>query len=93
MGIKQVTYLADDEDDLDEAERTRLHATLARSMEDIRVGRYRDASEVLAELQARRSVLRSEVEMGVASLDAGRAIEVAEQDLDRYLGSLAPRRK
>lgn len=82
MGINQEdTGLADDEDDLDDAERTRLHASLERSLEDIRAGRVHDATDVLAKLQARRSVLRSQLEVGAASLDASRAIEVDEQDL------------
>jgi predicted transcriptional regulator len=92
MGIKD-SGLGDDEDNLDDAERARLHASLERSLEDIRAGRVHDAMDVLAELEARRSVLRSQLEAGAKSLDAGRAIEVEEQDLDRYLSSLAPRRK
>jgi len=93
MGINQDTHPADDEDDLDDAERARLHASLERSLEDIRAGRLHDAVDVLAELQARHSVLRSQLEKGAASLDAGCVIEADEQDLDRYLSSLAPRRK
>jgi len=43
----------DDGDDLDDAERARLHAALDRSLEDIKAGRLRDANDVIAELQAR----------------------------------------
>jgi hypothetical protein len=92
MGIKD-SGLGDDEDNLDDAERTRLHASLDRSPEDIRAGRVHDAMDELAELEARRSVLRSQLEAGAQSLDAGRAIAVDEQDLDRYLSNHARRRK
>jgi hypothetical protein len=84
MGIKQDTHLADDEDDLDDAERARLHASLARSMEDIRAGRVHDAMDVLAELQA----LRSQLEPGIASLDRGEGVVVEDRDLDRYMAQL-----
>ncbi|MBL9017767.1 MAG: hypothetical protein JNL83_26505 [Myxococcales bacterium] len=43
----------DDQDDLDDAERGRLHAALDRSLKDIDAGRLHDAVDVLAELQAR----------------------------------------
>jgi hypothetical protein len=36
-----------DDDDLDDADRERLHAALARSLEDVRNGRIRPAREVL----------------------------------------------
>ena len=93
MGIKQDTHLADDEDDLDDAERARLHAALQRSLEDIRAGRVHNARAVIAELRGRRSVHQSHLEVGIESLDTGRGIDVDEGDLDRYLSSLAPRRE
>jgi hypothetical protein len=43
----------DDEDELDDAERARLNAALAPSMEAIKAGRFRDAHDVIAELRAR----------------------------------------
>jgi len=44
----------DDQDDLDDDERERLHAALDRSLADADAGRLHDADEVLAELQARQ---------------------------------------
>jgi hypothetical protein len=43
-----------DSDELDDAERARLHASLERGMEEMRQGLGRPADEVLAELRARR---------------------------------------
>ena len=43
----------DAEDDLDDADRARLHAALERSREDVKAGRVHDAGEILAELAAR----------------------------------------
>lgn len=43
----------DDDDDLDDAERARLHLALQRSRDDIRAGRLHDARDVLAELRTR----------------------------------------
>jgi hypothetical protein len=43
----------EDEDDLDEAETSRLHAAMERSLEDIKAGRVHDAAAVIAELRAR----------------------------------------
>lgn len=43
----------DDQDNLDDDERERLHAALDRSLADAHAGRLHDADEVLAELQAR----------------------------------------
>lgn len=43
----------DDGDDLDDEERARLHASLARSAEDIKHGRLHDAQDVLEELRLR----------------------------------------
>ncbi len=43
----------DDQDDLDDDERVRLHAALDRSLKDADAGRLHDADDVLAELQAR----------------------------------------
>ena len=40
-----------DGDDLDEGERERLHAALAKSETDLAAGRVRPASEVLADLR------------------------------------------
>jgi hypothetical protein len=81
MGINEDTHLAEDEDDLDDAERERLHASLERSLEDIRAGRVHDARDVAAKLQT----LRSQVELGTASLDRGEGVVVDEEDLDRYM--------
>lgn len=44
-----------DTDDLDEADREQLHQALERSMESARAGRTRPASELIAELRARRN--------------------------------------
>ena len=41
------------EDDLDEAETSRLHAALERSLDDIKAGRVYDAAAVIDELRAR----------------------------------------
>lgn len=47
--------VSDDEgDDLDDAERERLHAQLAASWQSAQAGRTRPVSELLAELRARR---------------------------------------
>ncbi|TMB42185.1 MAG: hypothetical protein E6J55_16620 [Deltaproteobacteria bacterium] len=46
---------ADAWDGLDDEERRRLHAALAASEEDVRSGRVRPASEVLADLKRARS--------------------------------------
>ena len=43
----------DDGEDLDDEERARLHAALARSAEDIKHGRLHDARDVLEELRLR----------------------------------------
>lgn len=43
----------DDEDDLADDERGRLHAALERSLADIKTGRVHDAGDVIAELRAR----------------------------------------
>jgi hypothetical protein len=43
-----------DEDDLDEAETSRLHAALERSRADIEAGRVHDAAAVIDELRARQ---------------------------------------
>jgi hypothetical protein len=72
------------EDDLDDAERARLHASLERSREDIRAGRVHDAMDVLAKLQT----LRSQIELGTASLDRGEGVVVEDRDLDRYMAQL-----
>lgn len=42
-----------DEDDLDEAETSRLHAALDRSLDDVKAGRVYDAAAVIDELRAR----------------------------------------
>lgn len=60
-------------------------------------GRYRDASEVLRDAVAllqRRwaagdAVLRDEIAVGLAALDAGAFTDVEDADLDRYLDALA----
>jgi hypothetical protein len=44
-----------DTDDLDGAERERLHQALARSAEDVVAGRTRPAADLLAELRSRRA--------------------------------------
>lgn len=44
----------DQGDDLDEAERARLHASIERGLGEMRQGLGRPADEVLAELRARR---------------------------------------
>ncbi len=43
----------ENEDDLDEAETSRLHAALERSLDDIKAGRVHDAAAVIDELRAR----------------------------------------
>jgi hypothetical protein len=40
-------------DDLDDEERTRLHASIERGIEDIKSGRTVDGREVIARLRAR----------------------------------------
>jgi hypothetical protein len=75
----------DVDDDLDDAKRARLHAALDRSVDDINAGRARDAGDVIAELRT----LRSQIEVGVASLDQGEGVVVEERDLDRYIAQLA----
>ena len=42
----------DDDDDLDDEDRARLHESLARSEKDVRAGRVRPADQVIAELRA-----------------------------------------
>lgn len=51
-----VLYLVvDDEgDDMDDAERAALDASIARGLEAARAGRVRSAADVLADLRARR---------------------------------------
>jgi hypothetical protein len=44
----------DEGDDLDEAERARLHASIERGLGEMRAGLGRPADEVLAELRARQ---------------------------------------
>lgn len=46
----------DDEDDLDDEDRVRLHAALERSLEDIKAGRVHDATDVINELRARHGL-------------------------------------
>ncbi len=48
-----LSTVEDDEDDLDEAETSRLHAALERSLDDIKAGRVYDAAAVIDELRAR----------------------------------------
>ncbi len=48
-----LSTVEDDEDDLDEAETSRLHAALERSLDDIKAGRVYDADAVIDELRAR----------------------------------------
>ena len=45
----------DDADDLDPADRARLHAAIERSAEEFRQGRAIPAADVLAELRAGRA--------------------------------------
>lgn len=45
---------ADEGDDLDEAERARLHASIERGLGEMRAGLGRPADEVIAELRARQ---------------------------------------
>ncbi len=44
----------DEGDDLDEADRARLHASIERGLGEMRAGLGRPADEVLSELRARR---------------------------------------
>ena len=44
----------DEGDDLDEAERARLHASIERGLSEMRAGLGRPADEVLGELRARQ---------------------------------------
>jgi hypothetical protein len=50
-GAEVELIAADSWDDLDDAERERLHAALAVSEEDVREGRLRSASAVIADLR------------------------------------------
>ena len=52
-GTEVYLYLADVDDDLDEAEREQLHKALAESQEDIKAGRLVDAADVLKGLRSR----------------------------------------
>lgn len=54
-GAEVELIAADSWDDLDDAERERLHAALAASEEDVRAGRVRPAAEVTADLRRRGS--------------------------------------
>lgn len=51
-GTEVELVLADEGDDLDDADRARLHASLHRSAEQLRAGRGIDADEALARLRA-----------------------------------------
>jgi hypothetical protein len=52
QGSDPYTHL-DAEDDLDDEDRERLHASIRRSLEQQEAGKGRPASEVIAELRAR----------------------------------------
>jgi hypothetical protein len=50
-----LNLVVDDEgDDMDDSERAALDASIARSIEAIRAGRVRPASDVVADLRAKR---------------------------------------
>ena len=54
-GAEVELIAADSWDDLDEADRERLHAALADSEEDVDEGRLRPAADVIADLRRRGS--------------------------------------
>ena len=51
--VRADEFLGDDQDDLDDEERARLHQAIDRGLEDVKAGRTVDAMQVIERLRAR----------------------------------------
>ncbi len=49
-GTELELFVANEDDDLDDEERARMHASISRGLADVKAGRATDIDEVLSEL-------------------------------------------